>query len=199
MGPRRAARSGLMALALLCCMVGTFSQSTQKFNITKMLAGQPRFSVLREMLSSLGVAAEINGRKSVTLLAPANNVMRAFRTNNNKTDAIKITDLLRFHVLLTYFDIAELRALKTTNYTSVTTLLQTTGRASGNNGFVNIYSLKSRVKLYQKFIQQRYGRQEYEEFDEAETTDVEQQALLPSVRYPKLWMVKCQVLSCTKM
>ncbi|OAE28464.1 hypothetical protein AXG93_115s1550 [Marchantia polymorpha subsp. ruderalis] len=138
MGPRRAARSGLMALALLCCMVGTFSQSTQKFNITKMLAGQPRFSVLREMLSSLGVAAEINGRKSVTLLAPANNVMRAFRTNNNKTDAIKITDLLRFHVLLTYFDMAELRALKTTNYTSVTTLLQTTGRASGNNGDLKI-------------------------------------------------------------
>ncbi|BBN10659.1 hypothetical protein MPTK1_5g05390 [Marchantia polymorpha subsp. ruderalis] len=147
MGPRRAARSGLMALALLCCIVGTCSQSTHKFNITKMLSGHPRFSVFREMLSSHGVAAEINGRKSVTLLAPANNVMRAFRTSNNKTDAIKITDLLRFHVLLTYFDMAELRALKTTNYTSVTTLLQTTGRASGNNGFVNIYNLKSRVKL----------------------------------------------------
>lgn len=54
------------------------------------------------------------------------------------------------------------------------------------------------VEDLEKFIQQRYGRQEYEEFDEAETTDVEQQALLPSVRDPKLWMVKCQVLSCTK-
>ncbi|BBN10641.1 transcription elongation factor SPT5 [Marchantia polymorpha subsp. ruderalis] len=49
------------------------------------------------------------------------------------------------------------------------------------------------VEDLEKFIQQRYGRQEYEEFDEAETTDVEQQALLPSVRDPKLWMVKCQI------
>ncbi len=37
------------------------------------------------------------------------------------------------------------------------------------------------------------GLQEYEEFDEAETTEVEQQALLPSVKDPKLWMVKCLV------
>ncbi|CAK9231171.1 unnamed protein product [Sphagnum troendelagicum] len=47
------------------------------------------------------------------------------------------------------------------------------------------------VEDLEKFIQQRYGRQEYEEYDEAETTEVEQQALLPSVKDPKLWMVKC--------
>jgi hypothetical protein len=35
--------------------------------------------------------------------------------------------------------------------------------------------------------------QEYETYDEAETTEVEQQALLPSVKDPKLWMVKCNV------
>ncbi len=39
-----------------------------------------------------------------------------------------------------------------------------------------------------------YLCQEYEEYDEAETTEVEQQALLPSVKDPKLWMVKCLVL-----
>jgi transcription elongation factor SPT5 len=50
------------------------------------------------------------------------------------------------------------------------------------------------VEDLEKFIQQRYGRQEYEEYDEAETTEVEQQALLPSVKDPKLWMVKCLVL-----
>jgi hypothetical protein len=38
-----------------------------------------------------------------------------------------------------------------------------------------------------------YLCQEYEEYDEAETTEVEQQALLPSVKDPKLWMVKCLV------
>ncbi|GAU49387.1 hypothetical protein TSUD_407230 [Trifolium subterraneum] len=41
-------------------------------------------------------------------------------------------------------------------------------------------------------IQERYGKQRMAEYDE-ETTDVEQQALLPSVRDPKLWMVKCAI------
>ncbi|KAK7410664.1 hypothetical protein VNO78_01632 [Psophocarpus tetragonolobus] len=40
-------------------------------------------------------------------------------------------------------------------------------------------------------IQERYGRR-IADYDE-ETTDVEQQALLPSVRDPKLWMVKCAI------
>ncbi|CAJ2667593.1 transcription elongation factor SPT5 1-like protein [Trifolium pratense] len=41
-------------------------------------------------------------------------------------------------------------------------------------------------------IQERYGKQRMADYDE-ETTDVEQQALLPSVRDPKLWMVKCAI------
>jgi transcription elongation factor SPT5 len=41
-------------------------------------------------------------------------------------------------------------------------------------------------------IQERYGMQRMADYDE-ETTDVEQQALLPSVRDPRLWMVKCAV------
>ncbi|KAK1281423.1 hypothetical protein QJS04_geneDACA004957 [Acorus gramineus] len=41
-------------------------------------------------------------------------------------------------------------------------------------------------------IQQRYARTSHVEYDE-ETTDVEQQALLPSVKDPKLWMVKCAI------
>ncbi|XP_061348102.1 putative transcription elongation factor SPT5 homolog 1 [Gastrolobium bilobum] len=40
-------------------------------------------------------------------------------------------------------------------------------------------------------IKERYGRR-VSDYDE-ETTDVEQQALLPSVRDPKLWMVKCAI------
>ncbi|CAH9064325.1 unnamed protein product [Cuscuta epithymum] len=41
-------------------------------------------------------------------------------------------------------------------------------------------------------IQARYARSSHVEYDE-EATDVEQQALLPSVRDPKLWMVKCAI------
>ncbi|XP_071923789.1 putative transcription elongation factor SPT5 homolog 1 isoform X1 [Coffea arabica] len=43
----------------------------------------------------------------------------------------------------------------------------------------------------ERTIHERYGRREVEYDDEA--TEVEQQALLPSVRDPKLWMVKCAI------
>ncbi|GFZ09891.1 global transcription factor group A2 [Actinidia rufa] len=48
------------------------------------------------------------------------------------------------------------------------------------------------VEALEKSIQARYARSNHTEYDE-ETTDVEQQALLPSVRDPKLWMVKCAI------
>eukprot|EP00240_Pyramimonas_obovata_P005180 CAMPEP_0118942736 /NCGR_PEP_ID=MMETSP1169-20130426/36749_1 /TAXON_ID=36882 /ORGANISM="Pyramimonas obovata, Strain CCMP722" /LENGTH=394 /DNA_ID=CAMNT_0006887801 /DNA_START=105 /DNA_END=1286 /DNA_ORIENTATION=- len=43
----------------------------------------------------------------------------------------------------------------------------------------------------ERFIQERYG-QRYTEHDDAEGTEVEQQAMLPTVKDPKLWMVKCR-------
>lgn len=48
------------------------------------------------------------------------------------------------------------------------------------------------VEDLERRIQARYARSSHTEYDE-ETTDVEQQALLPSVKDPKLWMVKCLV------
>lgn len=48
------------------------------------------------------------------------------------------------------------------------------------------------VEALERRIQARYARSNHMEYDE-ETTEVEQQALLPSVRDPKLWMVKCAV------
>ncbi|XP_050214737.1 putative transcription elongation factor SPT5 homolog 1 [Mercurialis annua] len=46
------------------------------------------------------------------------------------------------------------------------------------------------VEALERRIQARYARSSHTEYDE-ETSEVEQQALLPSVRDPKLWMVKC--------
>ncbi|KAF7125062.1 hypothetical protein RHSIM_Rhsim12G0009500 [Rhododendron simsii] len=50
------------------------------------------------------------------------------------------------------------------------------------------------VEALERSIQARYARLSHTEYDEErqETTDVEQQALLPSVRDPKFWMVKCK-------
>ncbi|EEF36249.1 suppressor of ty, putative [Ricinus communis] len=48
------------------------------------------------------------------------------------------------------------------------------------------------MEALERRIQARYARSSHTEYDE-ETTEVEQQALLPSVRDPKLWMVKCAI------
>ncbi|KMT19955.1 hypothetical protein BVRB_1g009990 [Beta vulgaris subsp. vulgaris] len=50
------------------------------------------------------------------------------------------------------------------------------------------------VEAMEKMVNERYGSRSLEGYDEdfaEEITEVEQQALLPSVRDPKLWLVKC--------
>lgn len=50
------------------------------------------------------------------------------------------------------------------------------------------------VEDLENYIKQRYGSgHDYGEYEDGETTEVEQQALLPSIKDPKLWMVRCQV------
>ncbi|KAA8525201.1 hypothetical protein F0562_006935 [Nyssa sinensis] len=46
------------------------------------------------------------------------------------------------------------------------------------------------IEALERSIRARYAKSSHTEYDE-ETTDVEQRALLPSVRDPKLWMVRC--------
>lgn len=48
------------------------------------------------------------------------------------------------------------------------------------------------VEALERSIQARYARSSHSEYDE-ETSEVDQQALLPSIRDPKLWMVKCAI------
>lgn len=48
------------------------------------------------------------------------------------------------------------------------------------------------MQEYLRRLQQKYEAASHSDYDE-EVTEVEQQALLPSVRDPKLWMVKCAV------
>ncbi|KAG6553166.1 hypothetical protein Mapa_005225 [Marchantia paleacea] len=143
--------SGLNLLAILLLsfyVVSTTSQTTPALNITAILAKySTKFSVLSDLLVSSGVAKEINSRTSITLLAPANGVLTAFQASVPNADTVKIADLLRYHVLLQYFDMAELKGLGTVNYSSVTTLLQTTGRANEQDGFVNIYNTASKILI----------------------------------------------------
>ncbi|KAG6545999.1 hypothetical protein Mapa_012661 [Marchantia paleacea] len=133
-------RTALVASVVLSCII-----VSSAFNITTMLDKFPSFSEMNKLLSSSGFAEEINARKSVTLLALSNDVLTAFTASNPNVDSIKLADLLRYHVLLQFFGMDDLKALPTDNHTAVTTLYQTTGRTNANDGFLNIYNLPSGI------------------------------------------------------
>ncbi|KAL3689742.1 hypothetical protein R1sor_016051 [Riccia sorocarpa] len=144
MGPGNVVDKGTM-LVICCFMVATVHSS----NITAILDGYPNFTVLNRLLSSTGVAEEINSRQSVTLLALPDDTLNVFlkssRIVNSSAKAVEIqtADLLRFHVLLEFFTIEKLNALPTTNVSSVATLLRTTEVASysdSQRGVINIYN-----------------------------------------------------------
>ncbi|BBN11319.1 hypothetical protein MPTK1_5g10880 [Marchantia polymorpha subsp. ruderalis] len=147
MGRGNAGLSLLTIVLLGLYVASTTAQTTPALNITSILAKYPRFSVLSDLLVSSGVEKEINSRTSITLLAPADAVLTAFQASVPNADTVKIADLLRYHVLLQYFDMTELKGLGTVNYSSVTTLLQTTGRANEQDGFVNIYNTATQILI----------------------------------------------------
>ncbi|KAJ7535163.1 hypothetical protein O6H91_12G021300 [Diphasiastrum complanatum] len=128
----------MLMLVLLVTVVVASAQ-----NITKVLDGEPQFSSLNKLLSETGVADEINIRKSITVLAPDNSVLDPIVSNlRGKTSPEQLGDIVRYHVLLQYFDIPELRQIVDKGTTQVTTLYQATGRPAGILGFVNITKTK---------------------------------------------------------
>ncbi|KAL2609843.1 hypothetical protein R1flu_028416 [Riccia fluitans] len=129
-------------ILLLLFLATVSAQTTPTFNITTLLDGFPDFSILNQLLTSTKVADEINARQSLTILAVTNGVLSAFQGSNPNTD---LSDVLRYHVLLQFFGLDELKNLDMVNATSVTTLLQTTGRLPGNEGELNIYNLPAAV------------------------------------------------------
>lgn len=66
------------------------------------------------------------------------------------------------------------------------------GRRMHRRQFLTREDEQEDVEALERSIKERYFRSNQPDYDE-ETTEVDQQALLPSVRDPKLWMVKCAV------
>ncbi|KAJ7528010.1 hypothetical protein O6H91_16G080100 [Diphasiastrum complanatum] len=123
-----------VAILLLC----TFHCSLADQNITAILDQNPDYSVLNSLLTKTGVASEINSRNSLTLLAVDNAALApvAARLGNDLT-LNQVADILRYHVLLQYYNPLQLSQLS--NGTTLTpTLYQSTGRAAGQLGFVNL-------------------------------------------------------------
>ncbi|XP_027774585.1 fasciclin-like arabinogalactan protein 14 [Solanum pennellii] len=108
----------------------------KSFNITSLLNHYSSFSSFNNYLTQSGVAAEINSRRTLTVLVVENNKLSPLKGMSQ--DAI--ANVMRVHVLLDYYDVPKMQMLP--NKTMKTpTLFQTTGYANNDQGFLNMTDL----------------------------------------------------------
>jgi uncharacterized surface protein with fasciclin (FAS1) repeats len=129
---------GMLLVVVVVSCVGIKGAAGQ--NVTEVLSHHPNYSTLMRMLVATGVAAEINIRSSLTLLCPDNAILDPVVAQNANSSLQQLGDVLRYHVLLQYLDMTELKNMNNGSGL-VTTLYQTTGRAQGTDGFVNVSDL----------------------------------------------------------
>ena len=130
----------LFVAALLLCSVVANAQKVED-----LLAPYPNYSIFRQLLISTGIINEVDMRSSLTFLMPDNAVLNTFVASHQTLTAQEVADALRYHVLLQYLDVATLQTLAYQKGSQVTTLYQTTGRANGQDGFVNITGMANNV------------------------------------------------------
>ncbi|KAI3450406.1 hypothetical protein Pfo_007071 [Paulownia fortunei] len=109
---------------LYLLLFSSYPLPISSLNITDLLSSYPDFSDFTSLLTTTAVAADLSGRSSLTLLA-------------HRPSSANLADVLRYHVLLEYLSLSDLRLIPPTGKL-VTTLFQTTGRAAANSGSVNI-------------------------------------------------------------
>ncbi|KAL5581007.1 hypothetical protein UlMin_013449 [Ulmus minor] len=106
-------------------------------NITALLSSFPDLSDFASLLSSTSVADDLSHRSSITLLVVPNTYLSASSDLTRRLSTSSRADVLRYHVLLQYLSQSDLRQIAPSGKL-ITTLLQTTGRATNNFGSVNI-------------------------------------------------------------
>ncbi|KAF3967933.1 hypothetical protein ACB098_08G044300 [Castanea mollissima] len=113
--------------------------STLAINITALLSSFPDLSSFASLISSTTISADVLQRTSVTLLAVPNSYLSSTSDllTRHHLSPTNLPDVLRYHVLLQYLTWSDLHQIPPSG-TLVTTLFQTTGRATSNSGSVNI-------------------------------------------------------------
>ncbi|GFP96441.1 fasciclin-like arabinogalactan protein 1 [Phtheirospermum japonicum] len=133
---RQAAAAALLTLSLSLFLLPTPTHAGPH-NITHILEGSG-FSTFNDYLTKTQLALEINHGQTITVCAVDNAAMNDLLSKNLDTGAVR--NVLSLHVLLDYYDAKKLQQI--TNGTARSaTLFQTTGRAAGSTGFVNITNL----------------------------------------------------------
>ncbi|XP_030454767.2 fasciclin-like arabinogalactan protein 2 [Syzygium oleosum] len=132
-----AAAALALALALLLCL--SLSPAADAHNITHILAKHPEFSTFNHYLTVTHLAAEINRRLTITVLAVDNGAMSAILDKHLSIGTLK--NLLSLHVLVDYFGTKKLHQISS-GTTLTSTMFQATGTAAGTSGYINITDLK---------------------------------------------------------
>ncbi|KAJ7538722.1 hypothetical protein O6H91_07G076800 [Diphasiastrum complanatum] len=132
-----------LAFSLLLYVVAVTATSP---NITVVLEQTPGLSTFNKLLSLTSVALDINGRSSLTILTVDDSVLDpVVKKLGSNTPVGLIGDILRYHILLQYLDISEMRTIANATGFLVTTLYQTTGRAAGMDGFLNMINKDGQI------------------------------------------------------
>ncbi|GAY55071.1 hypothetical protein CUMW_161640 [Citrus unshiu] len=115
------------------------STASHAHNITRILAKHPEFSTFNHYLTVTHLAAEINRRQTITVLALDNSAMSSLLSK--QLSVYTLRNVLSLHVLTDYFGSKKLHQV--TNGTALTSsMFQATGSAPGSSGYVNITDLK---------------------------------------------------------
>ncbi|EYU36270.1 hypothetical protein MIMGU_mgv1a007961mg [Erythranthe guttata] len=122
----------------LLILLSSYPFPISSFNITSLLSSYPDLSDFNNLFTTTAVAADLTTRTSLTLLVVPNAYLRSASTSaSSHPSPTNLADVLRYHVLLEYITLSDLRLIPPTGKI-VTTLFQTTGRAAANSGTINI-------------------------------------------------------------
>ncbi|KAJ8432471.1 hypothetical protein Cgig2_015268 [Carnegiea gigantea] len=116
----------------------TLSATTTAHNITKILAKHPELSTFNEYLTKTHLAAEINSRQTITVLALDNSAMSNLLSKGFSLATLK--NVLSLHVLVDYFGAKKLHQI-TDGTTLTASMFQSSGEADGTSGYINITDL----------------------------------------------------------
>ncbi|KAG0458814.1 hypothetical protein HPP92_021942 [Vanilla planifolia] len=128
----------LSSLLVVVSVLALWAVATEGSNITAILENFPEYSLYNSYMTQTKVADEVNSRETVTCLVLPNAAMSALAAKHSLAG---IKNALRILVLLDYFDPQKLHDIPQ-GTTLTTTLYQATGKAPGNQGFVNITNLR---------------------------------------------------------
>ncbi|XP_062023322.1 fasciclin-like arabinogalactan protein 3 [Rosa rugosa] len=130
-------RKASSIIFLAFCLVA----SASAFDILKLLQKDSELSEFSKLLKETKLADEINKRKSITVLAVGNGGVSAL--SNVSPDEVKM--LLSAHVVLDYFDEQKLKGTVKKEPITVTTMLQATGKAQNQQGFIKLGLVKGEI------------------------------------------------------